>query len=404
MKPLDGVRVLDLSRVVSGPFCSMMLGDMGADIIKVEHPESGDDTRAFGPPFVGGEAAYFLSVNRGKRSVALDLKHAAVAPVLEALIAKSDVLLENFRPGAADRLGLGYEVAAAINPRLVYCSISGFGSHGPERDRPGYDLVVQGESGIMDITGDPNGPPSKIGTSIADLVTGLYAAQGILLALRTRDATGRGEKVDVAMIDAMASLLTFNAGIFFASGKSPVRRGNAHPTIVPYETFRAADGWINIAVANDALWRRFCEACDRKDLFDDPRFAKAADRVANRTILVPIVETMIAAQPRAYWTERLSNAGVPCGAIKTVGEVCTDPGLLARGKIKELAHPTAGPVRVIDTPISFSSTQGGAETPPPLLGQHTRDVLRDLAGLSPDAIEALIAQGVARCAHEPTHG
>jgi crotonobetainyl-CoA:carnitine CoA-transferase CaiB-like acyl-CoA transferase len=215
-----------------------------------------------------------------------------------------------------------------------------------------------------------------------------------------RDATGRGEKVDVAMIDAMASLLTFNAGIFFAGGKSPVRRGNAHPTIVPYETFRAADGWLNIAVANDALWRRFCEACDRGDLVDDPKFARAADRVANRTILVPIVETMIAAKPRGYWTDRLSKAGVPCGAIKTVGEVCTDPALLARGKIKELAHPTAGAVRVVDTPISFSSTHGGADAPPPLLGQHTRDVLRDLAGLSTVEIDTLVAQGAARCADE----
>jgi crotonobetainyl-CoA:carnitine CoA-transferase CaiB-like acyl-CoA transferase len=398
MKPLDDIRVLDLTRVVSGPFCTMLLGDMGADIIKIEEPKAGDDSRAFGPPFVAGEAAYFLSVNRGKRSVALDLKHPDTRPALRALVEASDIFIENFRPGTADRLGLGYAALSEWNSRIIYCSISGFGQDGPERDRPGYDLVVQGESGIMGITGEADGPPMKVGTAIADLVTGLYATQGILLALRARERTGKGQRVDVAMVDAMASLLTFNAGIYFASGHSPSRRGNAHPTIVPYETFQTTDGWINIAVANDSLWRRFCDGCVRADLKDDLRFATAPARVQNRVILIPILQEMIATQSRLYWVKRLDDAGVPCGAIKTVGEVCTDPALLARGILKDLPHPTAGQVRVFDTPIRLSATPGGAEAAPPLLGQHTFEVLTELAAVTPLAIEVMTTKGTLRCA------
>jgi len=396
MKPLDDIRVLDLTRVVSGPYCTMLLADMGADVIKVEEPKSGDDTRAFGPPFVAGESAYFLSVNRGKRSLALDLKHREALPILRSLIEQSDVLIENFRPGAADRLGLSREQVEAWNPRLVYCSISGFGADGPERDRPGYDLIVQGESGIMDITGDADGPPTKIGTSVADLVTGLYAVQGILLALRARERTGKGQKVDIAMIDAMASLLTFNAGIYFASGKSPRRRGNAHPTIVPYETFRAADGYINIAVANDQLWEKFCTATGRQDLYRDERFATAPRRVENRAQLVPEVEKMVAARPRQAWVELLEAAGVPCGGIRTVGEVCDNPALIARGMLKDLQHPTAGAVRVFDTAIRLSDTPGGPVAPPPRLGEHTAEILGGVAGLDRGLIEDLVRRGVVR--------
>ena len=398
MKPLDDIRVLDLSRVVSGPFCTMQLGDMGAEVIKVEEPSRGDDTRAFGPPFTAGESAYFLSVNRSKRSLALNLKHPEALPILKRLVEASDVLIENFRPGAADRLGLGYATVSGWNPRLVYCSISGFGSDGPERDRPGYDLVVQGASGIMDITGDPAGPPTKVGTSVADLVTALYAAQAILLALRARDRTGRGQKVEVAMIDAMASLLTFNAGIYFASGRSPTRRGNAHPTIVPYETFRAADGWLNIAVANDALWQRFCDAAGLEALRDDPRFAAAPARVENRALLIPLVEAAVARRTRDEWVETLGRAGVPCGEIRTVGEVCTNPALIARGRIKDLPHRTVGQVRTIDTPMDLKDTPGGAELPPPVLGEHTMTILTGLAGLSAAEVERLAAAGVVACA------
>ena len=382
MKPLDDIRVVDLTRVVSGPFCTMQLADMGADIIKVEEPQHGD-SRAFGPPFVEGESAYFLSVNRGKRSLAMDLKHPEALTILKSLIERSDVIVENFRPGAADRLGLSYSEVSSWNPRIVYCSISGFGTEGPERDRPGYDLVVQGASGIMDITGEPNGPPMKVGTSVADLVTGLYAAQAILLALRVRERTGRGQRIAVAMIDAMASLLTFNAGIYFSSGRSPARRGNEHPTIVPYATFKASDGWLNIAVANDALWLKFCAACAiNNTVRDDPRFATASARVENRTALIPIVAELVVHNTRAYWVDVLGKAGVPCGEIRTVAEVCENEALKARGMIKDLPHQTIGSVRMIDTPIQLSDTPTGAESAAPTLGQHTYTILADLLGLS----------------------
>ena len=299
--PLAGIRVIDVTRVVSGPFATMQLADLGAEVIKIEAPGTGDDSRAFGPPFVGGESAYFLAVNRNKKSLALDLKHPRSHEVVRALVATADVFVENFRPGTADRLGIGYEALSAINPRLVYAAISGFGRTGPERDRPGYDLVVQGEGGLMDITGEPDGPPTKVGCPVADLVSGLYAAQGILAALRVRDATGRGQRVDVAMIDAVASLLTYNAGGWFATGESPRRRGNRHPTIVPYAPFEAADGWINLGIANDAIWRRFCKVAGRSDLAEHPSFAAAPDRVRNAAELVPIVEAIVAARSRDEW-------------------------------------------------------------------------------------------------------
>jgi formyl-CoA transferase len=397
LKPLDDIRVLDLTRVVSGPFCTMQLGDMGADIIKVEEPLKGDDTRAFGPPFVGGEAAYFLSVNRNKRSLALNLKDEAALPILKALIERSDVLVENFRPGAADRLGLDYQTVSSWNPRIVYCSISGFGSQGPERNRPGYDLIVQGASGIMDITGEAEGPPTKVGTSVADLVTALYATQAILLALRVRERTARGQKVEVAMIDAMASLLTFNAGIFFTNGRSPTRRGNAHPTIVPYETFKASDGWLNIAVANDTLWRKFCDACGFGAIRDDARFATSPARVENRNVLIPLISDVVVRHSRAHWVEVLSKAGVPCGEIRTVGEVCTNEAMIARGMIRDVPHEAIGHVRMIDTPMLLLDTPGGAGWAAPTLGQHTAPILTELAGLTAQDIERLATCGTIKC-------
>ncbi len=397
MKPLDGIRVLDVTRVVSGPYCTMMLGDMGADVIKVEEPVQGDDSRGFGPPFVGGEAAYYLSINRNKRSLALDLKSKAAERIIRPLVEKADIFVENFRPGTAERLNLGYERLAAWNPRLIYCAISGFGADGPDRARPGYDLVVQGEGGIMDLTGAAGGPPAKVGTSVADLVTGALAMQGILLALYARERTGRGQRVDLAMIDAMASLLTFNAGIFFATGASPTRRGNSHATIVPYEPFQAADGWITLAVANDALWQTFCRVTGRADWGGDARFRTGAGRVEHRAELVPAIATMIAGRSTADWIERLGAAGIPCGKIRSVGEVCTDPALIARGMITDLPHPTLGPLKTIATPIHLSATPGGAALAPPLLGQHSAEILRDLAGLSPAEIAASEKDGTIRC-------
>src|SRR6185295_5091030 len=347
MRPLEGLRVVDLTRVLSGPYCTMQLGDLGAEVIKVERPGEGDDTRAFAPPFQGDQAAYFLSVNRNKKSITLDMKSERGKEVLWRLIDVSDVVVENFRPGAMDRLGLGYEAVKARRPSIVYCSISGFGDTGIQKDRPGYDVIVQGEAGIMDITGTRDGAPYKVGVAVADLVSGLNASQGILAALFTRQSTGLGQHVRISMYEAVAALLTFNASIYYATGNSPRRRGNEHPTIVPYETFEAADGWINLGVANDDLWQRFCKGAERPDLAQDSRFAKASDRVRNRDVLVPLVRALIKERSRDDWLGRMDKAGVPSGAIRTVGEVCDGELLKARGMIAEMPHPSAGVVKAI---------------------------------------------------------
>ena len=392
MAPLDGIRVVDLSRVVAGPFCTMTLADMGADVVKLEEPGRGDESRAFGPPFHGGESPYFLSINRNKRSCTVNLKHEAGKAIVRRLLQDADVLIENFRPGAMARLGFDYDAVAAAHPRLVYCSISGFGDSGPDATRPGYDLIVQGEAGLMGVTGEADGPPTRVGTSIADLASGLMAAQGILLALYARQSTGRGQHVRVAMLDAVASLLTYNTGIYFASGESPTRRGNDHPSVAPYQTLRARDGWINLGVANDSLWARYCAAVERPDLRDDPRFATAPARVEHRQALIPIIEALTAARTVREWMDLLGAAGVPCGRIRNVAEVCTNPQLVERGKVVERPHPTAGAVRMIGQPIELSDTPARIETAPPLLGEQTDAVLRE-AGYSETKIAALRSAG-----------
>jgi len=394
MRPLDGLRVVDLTRVLSGPYCTMQLGDMGAEVIKVEQPGKGDDTRAFAPPYQGDQAAYFLSINRNKKSITLDMKSEAGKEVLWRLIERSDILVENFRPGAMDRLGFGYEAIRKRRPAMVYASISGFGASGPQKDRPGYDVIVQGEAGIMDLTGPRDGAPYKVGTAVADLVSGLYAVQGILAALYAAKSTGMGQHVDISMYEAMASLLTFNAGIYFATGETPRRRGNDHPTIVPYETFEAADGWINLAVGNDDLWRRFCKAAETPDLVDHPRFAKAGDRVRNREELVPLVRSLIRQRTRDEWMERLDKAGVPSGAIRTVGEVCESDLLKGRGMIAWMEHASAGMVKAVKNAVHLSATPLDAYAAPPQLGQHTREVLTELLGYSAVEAEKLARDGV----------
>ena len=394
MRPLDGVRVLDLTRVLSGPYCTMQLGDLGAEVIKVERPEEGDDTRAFAPPFQGDQAAYFLSVNRNKKSMTLDMKSERGKEVLWRLIEIADVLVENFRPGAMDRLGLGYGAVNARRPSMIYCSISGFGDTGVYKDRPGYDVIVQGEAGVMDITGPRDGAPHKVGVAVADLVSGLNASQGILAALLTRTTSGRGQHVQISMYEAVAALLTFNASIYFATGNSPRRRGNEHPTIVPYETFEAADGWINLGVANDELWQRFCAAAGEEALRADPRFAKASDRVRNRDVLVPMLRGIVKQRARDEWLRRLDEAGVPCGAIRTVGEVCEGEVLKARAMVAEMRHPSAGVVKGIKNPMRLSATPLDAYAPPPSLGQHTREILTGLLGYTAREVDDLAGDGV----------
>ena len=394
MRPLDGVRVLDLTRVLSGPYCTMQLGDLGAEVIKVERPQDGDDTRAFAPPFQGDQAAYFLSVNRNKKSMTLDMKSERGKGVLWRLIEVADVLVENFRPGAMDRLGLGYGAVNARRPSMIYCSISGFGDTGIYKDRPGYDVIVQGEAGVMDITGPRDGAPHKVGVAVADLVSGLNASQGILAALLTRTTSGRGQHVQISMYEAVAALLTFNASIYFATGNSPRRRGNEHPTIVPYETFEAADGWINLGVANDDLWQRFCAAAGQEALRADPRFAKASDRVRNRDVLVPMLRGIIKQRARDEWLRRLDEAGVPCGAIRTVGEVCEGEVLKARSMVAEMRHPSAGVVKSNKNPMHLSATPLDAYAPPPSLGQHTREILTGLLGYTAREVDDLARDGV----------
>lgn len=391
--PLAGVRVLDLTRVLAGPFCAMMLGDMGAEVIKLEEPGKGDDTRSW-PPFVGGEATYFIAVNRNKRSITLNLKAPEGQEIFRQLVARSDVLLENFRPGTMDRLGLGYGALAALNRRLVYCSISGFGESGPEAGRAGYDLVVQAESGIMDLTGFPDGPPVKVGNSIADLVAGMSAAHGVTLALLARGRTRRGQKVEISMLDVMASLLTYQAGLYLNVGQKPARRGNAHPSIAPYEVFTAADGYVALGVANNSLWARCCEVLGRPELVRDPRYATEASRVEHRGSLVPLMNEIMAARPAEEWIKRFETAGVPAGRIKTVADVCESEHLAARGMIATLAHPAAGPVRVMGVPVRLHATPGAVALPPPRLGEHTAEVLGGLLGLAPDRVEDLRARGV----------
>lgn len=391
--PLAGLRVIDLTRVLSGPFCTMTLGDMGAEVLKIEHPLGGDDTRAFAPPYQGDQAAYFLSVNRNKKSICLDLKNEASKEVLWQLIETADILVENFRPGAAERLGFGYSAVSKKKPELIYASISGFGDSGPESDRPGYDLIVQGESGMMDITGPPQGAPHKMGTSIADMVAGMTLVQGILLALYSRNANGKGQHVKVSMLEALSGLLTYHASNYYATGKTSVRRGNAHPSIVPYETFKASDGWLNIAVGNDSQWEKFCEVLGRSDIRDDERFSTGPSRVENRDQLIPLLGELLLRNNREAWITELSAAGIPCGAIRSVAEICESETLKERGMLWEMQHPTAGPVRTIANPIELTGTPLGEPSPPPNLGEHSEWVLKEILEMSETEIETFKRAG-----------
>jgi len=378
MKPLDDLFVVDLSRILSGPICTMLMGDMGADVIKIEPPPTGDDSRQWGPPFVGGISTYFHSINRNKKSVGLNLKAKEGQEVLWKMIERADVVIENFRPGVLDRLGFGYKAVSKVNPRIVYCSISGFGQTGPYRNRPGYDVIAQGESGVMDLTGMPDGPPVKLGASLADIVTGLYAFQGILLALLSRYRTGKGQYVDISLLDSMVSTLTYHALIYFNTGRSSKRMGTRHPSIVPYECFQAKDGFVNIAVTNEKQWVHFCKVLGFPEIATDPRFEKMKDRLAHYDELKVLMDGVISKWTRAEVMHRMSEVGIPSGPINTVAEIMEDPQMKAREMVYELIHPEYGPLRVLGIPIKLSDTPGALETAPPRFGQHNREILTRL--------------------------
>ncbi|HVC40882.1 MAG TPA: CaiB/BaiF CoA-transferase family protein [Candidatus Saccharimonadales bacterium] len=393
--PLAGVRILDLSRILSGPFATMVFADLGADVIKLENPRTGDDTREWAPPYQGDQSAYFLSVNRNKRGIAVDLKTSRGREIALRLADLADVVVENFRPGTAGRLGLGYDDLSARNPRLIYASISGFGQTGPYRSEPGYDAIAQALGGLMSVTGEADGEPVRVGNSAADLGASMWAAIGILAALHARHSTGRGEWIDVSLLDGQIASLTYLAGGYFASGEVPRRYGSAHPSIVPYQALRTADGHLMVAVGNDTLWQRFAPLIGLPELVDDPRFVSNPERVANRRQLIPLIETALATRTSAAWAEELSRVGIPAGAINSVDAALEHPQVRAREMVLTTEHPTAGTLRMTGSPIKLSRHTASVRRPPPLLGQHTDEVLGEL-GYSTADIATLRDEGVVR--------
>ena len=392
--PLEGIRVVDLTRILAGPYCTMMLGDMGAEIIKVENPDGGDDTRSWGPPFLNGVSTYFISINRNKKSLTLNLKDERGKELLRDLIRKSDIMVENFRPGTLDKLGFSWEEIHRINPAMIFASLSGFGQTGPRKSEPGFDVVIQGEGGLMSITGEPDGPPNKVGASVADITAGMLAAQGILLSLYHREKTGVGQMVDVGMLDGQVALLTYHANGYFATGKIPPRRGNKHPSITPYETYSCKDGYFNLGVGNDSLWRRFCDAMGLGEIKEDPKFAVNKDRVDNRLELQEILDAIFAEKTVEDTLDGLRGAGVPCGPINNLAQVLSEPQVLAREMVVDVDVPVAGPTKVTGVPIKLSETPGSVRTPPPTLGQHTEEVLESVLGIDEAQRNALRQEGV----------
>ncbi len=379
MKALEGVRVLDLTRALAGPFCTLMLGDYGADVIKIELPGAGDDTRHWGPPFIGEESAYFLSINRNKRSLTLNFKEEQAREIFLKLVAQSDVVVENFTPGVMGRLGLEYETVKKANPNIIYCSISGFGQDGPYQSRPAYDQIMQGISGLMSITGELGGEPQKVGVAVTDIGSGMWAAFAVMSALHHRNQHGEGQYIDISMLDAQIAWLTYQAAYYFAYDRPPQRLGAAHPTLVPYQAFMCQDGkYLNVAVGSERLWDRFCQAVKREDLKDRPEFATNGVRVENRATLVPLLQEYFLTRAADDWVADLQQHNVPAGPINDLADVFSDPQVLHREMLLEMPHPTLGAIKQTGLPIKFSLTPGGLDRPPPLLGEHNGQILKDL--------------------------
>jgi len=405
MGALSHIRVLDLTRVLAGPWCAQTLADFGADVIKVERPGAGDDTRHWGPPYLKTpegadtrEAAYYLAANRNKRSVTVDIATPEGQQIVRELAAQSDVVLENYKVGQLKKYGLDYESLKAVKPDIVYCSVTGFGQTGPYAQRAGYDFIVQGIGGFMSITGErdgqPGGGPQKAGVAIADLMTGMYSTVAVLTALAHRDRTGEGQYIDMALLDVQVAMLANMNSNFLASGKPPARWGNAHPNIVPYQTFQTSDSWIIVAVGNDGQFRKFVEAGKRADLADDDRFATNPERVRNRETLVPILAEMVRTRSKHEWIDALEAAGVPCGPINDLEEVFENEQVVARGMEVQLPHPSGGMVKLVRNPIRMSATPPEAQAHPPTLGEHTEAVLRDVLGYDDVRIDALRGRSV----------
>jgi formyl-CoA transferase len=387
--PLSGVRVLDLTRVVAGPYCSMFLGDLGAEVVKVEQPGAGDDTRGWGPPFAGGESAYYLCINRNKQSLTLDLKSQRAVELLRQLVKAADIIIENFRPGTMERLGLGERELREINPQLIYASLTGFGADGPMSNWPGYDLIVQAWGGLMSITGTPDGEPVKVGVAIIDLVAGLMLGKAIIAALFAREKIGVGQRIDTSLLEAeVASLINVGSN-YLIGGKVPSRWGNAHPNIVPYQNFQTADGYLVIGVASEVIWKRFCGAIGQRDLINDSRFADNSKRVENRSELIALLSEIFLQRRNDAWFKLLTDAEVPCAPVQTIDQVFQAPQVLQRDMLIEVDHPTAGKVRMAGIPVKFSVTPAAVRLPPPLLGQHNETILKSWLGLSADSIDEL---------------
>ena len=384
-QPLQGIRVLDFSRILAGPYCTMVLADMGADVIKIERPGTGDETRAWGP-FVGGESAYFLCVNRNKKSVTVDLSKPDGQKIIRGLATTADVLVENFRPGTMEKLGLGCNDLRMINPRLIYCAISGFGRSGPDKDRAGVDVIVEGVGGLMSITGEPDGPPVKVGVAIIDVATALHAHGAITAALFERERTGQGRRLDFSLLEVQIATLINIGSDYLIGGIVPRRWGSAHTSIVPYQAFEASDGYVVVGAINESLWLRFCQAIDRPQIAQDPRFASNELRNQHRFELLALIQPVFLRRTRADWLERFRSQGIPCGPINTLDEVYRDPQVEHLGIVQEMEHPTAGRIKLAGSPIRADDEQLPVRLPPPRLGEHTEDVLREILGYDDERI------------------